>query len=652
MKRASSLLRILNILTLVGMTTIAILGLVNLFVPGLDEATGSILLTVGLGVVTLNVVAMLFLRSKSEQETVRKININNFENKLVELEKQKAGILTYQKNGRIIHLTDWLVSAGFKNVLGKFLDVLEVDFEKSNEHEVKRDNRTFKLSNDSKRGVVFVEDVTEFAKFREVIVAKQHAVFVLDIQYSDQLKFNNSEFTKTQGMINKIIDSFARKVGGTVSTLNNSDEMIISSEWGSLASWFGTEKNNFYKQFKKIGDNRKGIIITGGVATANKSIFELTELARIGLRTASNKGGNLIFVDLGENTKVIGSSTIGFTEKTSVEMNFFRKTIDEKIKNARNVFITTHAYADADALASVIGMYEYVKKLKKKSNIVIDTSDKTSSIIFDKYGEEYSKNKISASSVDEKINKNTVLIVTDTADTMRTQLSKETIDKFAPENIIVIDHHRASDSQLPANIDSMFLDTNKSSASEIVTELLMNQSDGSENAISQNVATMLFLGGYIDTNGWMKNTGSGTHAMASYLIKSGADHSVATSYIQIPKKLIEQFKILFENTVFYKDQYAFAELPRDMTFEDEVISIFANKLLEFDGTNASFVIGKNKNKRIKVSARSNESVNVQSIMTKIGGGGHFDMAAASFPTTRRSQTIVGNIKFAIDNNGN
>lgn len=647
MKRASLLLRILNILTLAGMVVVSTVGLVNLLVPGMDEATGTILLTVGLGIVTLNVVSMLFFRARSEQETVRKININNFENKLIELESQKAGIITYQKNGKIIHLTDWLISAGFKNVLGKGLDVLEVDFEKSGEQEVQRENRIFRFKNDSKRGVVFVEDITEFAKFRGLIVAKQNAVFVLDIQYSNQLKFNNAEFAKTQGLVNMIIQSFAEKVGGTVSILNNSDQLIISTEWGSIESWFGSESNNFYKQFKRIGNSRKSIIITGGVATANKSIRDLTDLARIGLRTATNKGGNLIFVNLGEKTKVIGSSTIGFTEKTTVEMSLFRQTIDEKIKNARNVIITTHAYADADALASVLGMYEYVKKLKKKANIVIDTSDKTAVSIFKEFGLKYIDSKLTALEVERKINKNTILIVTDTAESTRTQLPEEMIKKFEDENIIVIDHHRSSDKPLPANIDSMFLDTNKSSASEIVSELLYNQNEASENAISSDMATMLFLGGYIDTNGWMKNTGSGTHSMASFLIKSGAKHSRAASYIQLPKTLIEQFKILFENTIIYKNEFAFAALPTETIYDDEVISIFANKLLEFQGTNASFVIGKNKNKRIKVSARSNENVNVQSIMTEIGGGGHFDMAAASFPENRKSETIVNKIKEAI-----
>lgn len=104
--KASTLLRTLNILTLVGMSVLAVLGLVFYFLPDYSTFVGTILLTTGLGIAALNVVAMLFFRAKSELETVRKVNTNNFENKLIELEQQKAGILTYDKNGRIIHITD------------------------------------------------------------------------------------------------------------------------------------------------------------------------------------------------------------------------------------------------------------------------------------------------------------------------------------------------------------------------------------------------------------------------------------------------------------------------------------------------------------------------------------------------------------------
>ena len=53
----------------------------------------------------------------------------------------------------------------------------------------------------------------------------------------------------------------------------------------------------------------------------------------------------------------------------------------------------------------------------------------------------------------------------------------------------------------------------------------------------------------------------------------------------------------------------------------------ADRLLTVRGIDASFAlvsIGNN----VSISARSGDAINVQIIMEKLGGGGHFDMAGA------------------------
>ena len=45
---------------------------------------------------------------------------------------------------------------------------------------------------------------------------------------------------------------------------------------------------------------------------------------------------------------------------------------------------------------------------------------------------------------------------------------------------------------------------------------------------------------------------------------------------------------------------------------------------------AAFVIGKVSNREIRVSARSDGTINVSLLTEKLGGGGHFTSAAATF----------------------
>ena len=59
----------------------------------------------------------------------------------------------------------------------------------------------------------------------------------------------------------------------------------------------------------------------------------------------------------------------------------------------------------------------------------------------------------------------------------------------------------------------------------------------------------------------------------------------------------------------------------------------ANTLMALKDTNAAFVIGKVGEREWRVSARSDQTINVQLLCEKMGGGGHFTMAACAFPNS-------------------
>ena len=54
----------------------------------------------------------------------------------------------------------------------------------------------------------------------------------------------------------------------------------------------------------------------------------------------------------------------------------------------------------------------------------------------------------------------------------------------------------------------------------------------------------------------------------------------------------------------------------------------ADKLLTIKGIKASFVCGRDLDRRTVISARSLGEINVQLVMEKLGGGGHLTNAAA------------------------
>ena len=72
----------------------------------------------------------------------------------------------------------------------------------------------------------------------------------------------------------------------------------------------------------------------------------------------------------------------------------------------------------------------------------------------------------------------------------------------------------------------------------------------------------------------------------------------------------------------------------------------ADKLLSVDGVMASFAICKIEN-TVFISARSNGKINVQMIIEKLGGGGHFDAAATQLKDTTVNEALA-QLKDAID----
>ena len=64
----------------------------------------------------------------------------------------------------------------------------------------------------------------------------------------------------------------------------------------------------------------------------------------------------------------------------------------------------------------------------------------------------------------------------------------------------------------------------------------------------------------------------------------------------------------------------------------------ANKLLMLDGVAASFALVR-VGEKVHISARSQGEINVQLILEKLNGGGHFDAAAAQISGVSMAKTM-------------
>ena len=73
----------------------------------------------------------------------------------------------------------------------------------------------------------------------------------------------------------------------------------------------------------------------------------------------------------------------------------------------------------------------------------------------------------------------------------------------------------------------------------------------------------------------------------------------------------------------------------------------ANELLDIVGVKASFVLTSFK-KKIYVSSRSIDDIDVQRIMERMGGGGHLNVAGAQIEDSTVDE-VIARIKSILDN---
>jgi c-di-AMP phosphodiesterase-like protein len=201
------------------------------------------------------------------------------------------------------------------------------------------------------------------------------------------------------------------------------------------------------------------------------AIIEEQTLSR--LRVASEKGGNIIAVDANGNNYFIGVSAAAFKENQTVQNAFLHKLIEERVKKSRNVIVTTHKFADVDALASTLAVVELIKTFKKPVKFYIDTFDQTAKLMYIQLmAEEFDQYKIKLSEFNKELTKNTLIIILDTMNANRVQFNPGDYNKILKENILVIDHHRQSGEVIETTPNGIYLDIHTSSVSEIITEQL------------------------------------------------------------------------------------------------------------------------------------------------------------------------------------
>ena len=149
------------------------------------------------------------------------------------------------------------------------------------------------------------------------------------------------------------------------------------------------------------------------------------------------------------------------------------------------------------------------------------------------------------------------------------------------------------------------------------------------------LATILLAGMEIDTNSFNVKTTAETFLSAAYLMSNGADTIKKQELLKEVKSTYIKKQYFIKNSRMINEKMALCVLDQSV-YSNKFLASLSEDLLQFENVEASFTIGKLKDQRIGISARSLGNINVLEIIRRLGGGGHLTEAA----TQIENQTIA------------
>lgn len=473
---------------------------------------------------------------------------------------------------------------------------------------------------------VYLSDETEMLGWKQKVEDEKLVAALIYLDNYDEALDSTEETRRPllSALIDRQITKYISAYHGVIKKLENDKYFaIVSNE--HLKEM---QANDFslLEDVKTISiGNTINITISIGLGINGGSYSKNYDYARMAIDMALGRGGDQVVLKNQDEITYYGGRTQSQGKNTRVKARVKAQALKELIEASSDVLIMGHSISDADCIGASVGIYRAARTSEKEVHIVLNTIANSIKPLLNRLGEEEeygNKLFINNETAIQNITERTLLIVVDNNRPSRTECPE--LLKLA-QHVVVLDHHRQSRDCIEGAVLS-YVEPYASSASEMVAEILQYYSDSIR--IRPTDADAMYSGIVVDTNNFMNNTGVRTFEAAAFLRRNGAD---ITKVRKLFRDDMEDYKAKAEavrEVEMFHERYAISVCPSDMTGNPTVIAAqVANELLGIRGIRASFVMTEYEN-MIYISARSIDEVNVQTIMEKLGGGGHMNVAGA------------------------
>lgn len=486
---------------------------------------------------------------------------------------------------------------------------------------------------------VTFKDIDSLLELKEETQRESIAVAYIAIDNLQELtQYIRADYRSASAQIESILEEWAESMSGFIREYERNKYVALFPKKEldkQIADNFSIQRKIMSLQ---IGDNSFPVTISIGISVLGNSIGEKEKFAMSALSSAIGRGGNQVAIKNDEGYTFFGGTHKIMENNTSVVSRVSADLLCKHIVNSSNVLIMGHSNPDLDSLASCVGLARLcfsvseseIPDIDKRPQVNIVTNKNTnefeiceqSLLDVNKYNDVF----ISGDVALDLVRDDTLLII---ADVNNAKIYECPDLAKAVKNIAVIDHHRLAD-ELEFDTFLQYVEPTRSSASEIISEILW-QSPYAD-TLTKEEATLLLSGIMLDTQNFTRSTGAQTFVIAHYLYTRGAHTEVAKEMF---KDDLEEILLTgaFESSakLYGEDNnIAISWMADDRVGKQSdriTVAKVADKLLTAKGIDAAFAMVRIGDD-VVISGRSTGKINVQLILERLKGGGHFNAAGA------------------------
>ena len=572
-----------------------------------------------------------------------------------------VGILTYNEEYIVTWASGFFKEKGIQitnNKLTSWISNIRTLFDDDVDMVIGRSKgRIYEITRKRDAQILYVKDITDYYNMRQQYLDNEIVVGLLQLDnYMEYQSYENEEImAQINTHLRASLVTWAKDHKMFVRRLR-SDRFLVILNKEILTE---IRKQNFtILQLIKDEANKIDVYITLSMAFAygSNDFTVLDDMVNELIELAQSRGGDQAAIrSSGGTVQFVGGNSETSSTRSKVRVRIMAQSIQEAIQESNRVYIAGHVMSDFDCMGACLALSSWVHALGKEVYIVLKgvPRDEQLQEMMNSFSEVIQERHkfITPDEAMAQIDYDKDLLIMADHGIPAISSAKEFVEQCS--RILVIDHHRRSEAFVKRPFLT-YVESTASSACELIVELLQNIPN--HIPIYEMEATIMYLGILVDTNRFKMHTDARTFEAAAALQNWGANSKRAE------KALCEDYLHFSMKNAFiqaarpYYDHFMIAAIE-DENLEKTMMAQVSQALLLIKGCQASFTIAKLKSNpnHVAVSARSDGSYNVQKIMEKLNGGGHFSAAAVErddMSVQQMKETILKYIEEEQKNEGN